>query len=448
MKKKLFIAALVCAVILFAATKGNLEWSQFRSDNVRGSTAGAIGQSACGSVTTGHVGAFDSTGCLVDGGAGGGSGTVTSVAAAVPTGFTISGSPVTTSGTLTIGYATGLTTHQVLGTGSSGALALVSLTGADLPNPSASTLGGVQSIAAVTSKWINTISTSGVPSLTQPAFTDISGSVAASQLPTPTTSTFGGIKDIAAVTHQWIDSIVSGVPHLSQPAQADLSWSGTSSQCVRGDGSNGSCTVVSGGGNFLGLWGFTSPPTTGWTWDNQGSGSLTSNASYQYAKFPSQGGVTHMSCLYRTAPAGTYTITVAMLMDISGIVQKSGNSSNAGAGVGFRDGTGKIVWFYFSTGSNAVVQEWTSTTSFSGTTLASFGPATEELGFFGHTPALIQISDDGTNMIWRLSVDGLNWETFYSVVRTTFFGAGGPTQVLYGAYCNSTAVTISVVSWG
>lgn len=38
---------------------------------------------------------------------GGGSGTVTSVAQTVPTGFTISGSPVTTSGTLAISYAAG-----------------------------------------------------------------------------------------------------------------------------------------------------------------------------------------------------------------------------------------------------------------------------------------------------------------------------------------------------
>jgi hypothetical protein len=40
-------------------------------------------------------------------GGGGGSGTVTSVAATVPTGFTISGSPITTSGTLVIGFDTG-----------------------------------------------------------------------------------------------------------------------------------------------------------------------------------------------------------------------------------------------------------------------------------------------------------------------------------------------------
>lgn len=57
-----------------------------------------------------------------------------------------------------------------------------------LPVPSASTLGGIESLAAVTSRWINTISTSGVPSATQPAFSDISGSVAAAQMPAGTTT--------------------------------------------------------------------------------------------------------------------------------------------------------------------------------------------------------------------------------------------------------------------
>lgn len=53
---------------------------------------------------------------------------------------------------------------------------------ARLPNPSASTLGGIESLASTASKWINTISTSGVPSATQPAFSDISGNIAIAQI--------------------------------------------------------------------------------------------------------------------------------------------------------------------------------------------------------------------------------------------------------------------------
>ena len=102
---------------------------------------------------------------------------------------------------------------------------------AQLPNPSSTTLGGIQSAAAVSHQWVASISTSGVPSLSQPAFPDISGSVAASQLPNPSASTLGGIQSAAAVTSQWIASIsTSGVPSLSQPAFSNLSGSATASQ--------------------------------------------------------------------------------------------------------------------------------------------------------------------------------------------------------------------------
>jgi hypothetical protein len=98
------------------------------------------------------------------------------------------------------------------------------ITSADLPNPSSSTLGGVQSIAAVSHQFLTSISTSGVPTQAQPAFSDISGSVAASQLPAPTASTLGGIESLAAVTHKWVNAIsTSGVPSATQPASTDLS---------------------------------------------------------------------------------------------------------------------------------------------------------------------------------------------------------------------------------
>jgi hypothetical protein len=49
-----------------------------------------------------------------------------------------------------------------------------SVAAGQLPNPGASSLGGIQSLAAVAHKWINAISTSGVPSATQPTLLDLS----------------------------------------------------------------------------------------------------------------------------------------------------------------------------------------------------------------------------------------------------------------------------------
>jgi hypothetical protein len=110
-----------------------------------------------------------------------GTGTVTSVglsdSSTTPI-YSISGSPVTTSGTLTFTLATEAKNLVFAGpsNGSNAQPTFRALVGADLPNPSATTLGGIESLASASHKWINTISTSGVPSATQPACGDLSDS--------------------------------------------------------------------------------------------------------------------------------------------------------------------------------------------------------------------------------------------------------------------------------
>ena len=104
-------------------------------------------------------------------------------------------------------------------------------TQAALPNPSATALGGIESLAFTSHFFVSSISTSGVPSATQPAFTDISGSVAASQLPNPSASTLGGIESYNAVSHQWINAIsTSGVPSSTQPQFTDIAGTATEAQ--------------------------------------------------------------------------------------------------------------------------------------------------------------------------------------------------------------------------
>ncbi len=51
-----------------------------------------------------------------------------------------------------------------------------------LPNPSATTLGGIESIASAAHNFLTGISTSGVPAQAQPAFTDISGNISVNQM--------------------------------------------------------------------------------------------------------------------------------------------------------------------------------------------------------------------------------------------------------------------------
>lgn len=97
---------------------------------------------------------------------GGGSGTVTSVAQTVPGFLAISGSPVTSSGTLAITGATAQTTHQVVGTGTTGTVGLLALTAADLPsivaNPTA-----VLGTTAVNGSATTCMRSDGAPAIDQ-----------------------------------------------------------------------------------------------------------------------------------------------------------------------------------------------------------------------------------------------------------------------------------------
>jgi hypothetical protein len=92
-------------------------------------------------------------------------------------------------------------------------------------------LGGIQSTVGASHQWVSTISTSGVPGLTQPAFSDISGSITAAQCVNPSASTLGCVESYAAVSHQWINTIsTSGVPSSTQPNFTDLAGNATLAQ--------------------------------------------------------------------------------------------------------------------------------------------------------------------------------------------------------------------------
>lgn len=168
------------------------------------------------------------------GGGGGGSGTVTSVDMTVPSFLSIAGVPITTSGTIALTLATQSANTVFAGPTSGGAAMPTyrSLVGADLPNPSSTTLGGVRSAVAVSHQWINSISTSGIPALSQPAFTDISGTATGAQLPLPAVASLGGVFSKAVVSHNFLTGISSadGSVSQAQPAFTDISGTATGSQ--------------------------------------------------------------------------------------------------------------------------------------------------------------------------------------------------------------------------
>jgi hypothetical protein len=107
-------------------------------------------------------------------------GTVTSVGLAMPAIFSVSGSPVTSSGTLTASWVAQNANLVFAGpsSGSAAAPTFRTLVGADLPAPTATTLGGVESTASTSHQWVSYIDTSGVPHQSQPSCSDLSNASA------------------------------------------------------------------------------------------------------------------------------------------------------------------------------------------------------------------------------------------------------------------------------
>jgi hypothetical protein len=111
-----------------------------------------------------------------------------------------------------------------------------------LPNPSASTLGGVESIAAVSHNFLTSISTSGVPAQAQPAFTDISGSITYAQF-------------TALSANQVLGALTATTPSgLSVP-----SCSGATSALQYTSGVGFGCGTVGGAGGTAQVQDFVAP---------------------------------------------------------------------------------------------------------------------------------------------------------------------------------------------
>jgi hypothetical protein len=134
--------------------------------------AGNVSQS--GAVTAGDIAVWAGSGNIQDGGSL--LGTVSSVGLTMPSWLAVSGSPVTNSGTLAVvGTVQAGSRFLASPSGSSGVMAPRAIAGPDLPAPTSSALGGVESLGPVAHNWLDSISTTGVPHASQPSCADLLG---------------------------------------------------------------------------------------------------------------------------------------------------------------------------------------------------------------------------------------------------------------------------------
>lgn len=164
------------------------------------------------------------------------------------------------------------------------------------------------------------------------------------------------------------------------------------------------------------VWKIGRPDVQSWAWQNQGTSTVVDANGVSYLTVPN--GTTSIHSRLIAAPGTPYTITALVRSDYTV------SATTQFAGLVFREsGTGKL--FTFALYANGLVQatKYTNDTTFS----AALAGSITVLNLAGHWH-WIRIKDDGTNLIFSISRDGVNFVQVGSQGRTVFM-AGGPNQI-------------------
>jgi hypothetical protein len=408
---------------------------------------------------------------------GGGSGTVTSVDMTVPTGFTISGNPVTTSGTLAIGLSNenanlvwaGPTTgspapptFRALVAGDIPALAYVTGTSLTANQP---VFGNGSSAIIVGTKRGNTTVAQMADNTTAPttghlAVFDANGNITDGgapsgggsvtsvglSLPAEITVTGSPVTTSGTLTGAWAtqsaNKVFSGptsggaaTPAFRSLVAADipaLSYADTSALYMIG----ATDATLTNARVWPGLYNNPDAPPTSpsayddefdgtmaaWTWLNQGSSTDNISNSWVSLAVPSNaGGSVNVRGLYRTAPSPTYTF--AAKMSFIGVL-----GNYIASGLMLRESSSsKLITFGPSyRGPQEIdVAYWNSATSFNSLPLSAYAQT--------FTPMYFRITNDNTNFIFQISREGVAWVTVATLGKNAFF-AGAADGVGFGVY--------------
>ena len=191
------------------------------------------------------------------------------------------------------------------------------------------------------------------------------------------------------------------------------------------------------------IWKLTALDQSSWSWVNQGSASVTQASGIVYLLTPGAAG-SNVRGRFVASPATPYTITAAVLPGLTG-------GTHNFCGICFREASSSKLYdihVYNAGGATTEqvrVQKWTNSTTAS-TTMTTRGMVANR------GPVWLRISDNGTNLIFSYSIDGVNWFTLNTEARGTFMSGGsGPTQVGIDISSEDTSTVggtaMSVLSW-
>ncbi len=192
-----------------------------------------------------------------------------------------------------------------------------------------------------------------------------------------------------------------------------------------------------GGGAALNVFGVlvsAVPTVASLTWQNQGAATAANQSSGIYMFAPASAGDNIRALVKSAYPATPYTFTLGECLNYSLVNYASG-------GICISDGTKYVLFGVGYNGGNALcaVQYWTNASSFSSS------PAS--LTIRDSQFIWLRVLDNGTNLIFSVSPNGIDFSTVIATVARTAFLT--PSKV--GIYLNVTNATHSMsanfLSW-
>lgn len=200
---------------------------------------------------------------------------------------------------------------------------------------------------------------------------------------------------------------------------------------------DGAAIYVDDGANWQ-AWGpmfpLTPVPTTGWSWVNQGNATVSTAYGGILIDDPVGGGAaSSLNCYVRSATS-PFTIS---LMHLGNYVQ----TNYPQYGFGFRDSSsGKLLVTQF--------QRYTSVIQFvrytNATTVSAAVGTTHYPTEMGYLPKFFRMVDDGSDLYFQFSAEGVYWYTAYTEAIGAFLT---PDQVCIWVNSYNSFSAVHVISW-